>query len=151
MRTDFLSKGEKKDFLDKLEEQFGIEKINYLFIKSGREKIRAYSGNLSKEELKKLNQCVRIEGIGLYFAKEEERGLRLSIDASNLLAEKIKKNILEIDEEQARRWMRGENLEIDNNLRGILVIKFKEYLLGCGKAGDGRLYNFVPKERRVRN
>jgi len=151
MRMEVFSKGEKKDFLDKLENQYGVKKTNFLFFKTGREKIRAYSGSLSKDELKKLGLNLRIEGIGLYFAKEEEGGIRLSIDAANLLSNEISKNVLEINKEQAEKWMRGEILEIDKELRGIFVVKFKDYFLGTGKAGEGKLYNFVPKERRIKN
>ena len=150
MRLEFIQKTEKKRIEEKLNFQFGISKLNYLLIKSGREKIRAYSGSLSKDELKKLAQTLRIEGIGLYFAKEEGDNLRLSIDAVNLLAKEISKNILEISEEQAKSWMRGENLDVGKELGGVFAVRFKDDFLGCGKAGDGKLYNFVPKERRVR-
>ena len=51
MNAKFLSSGEKKKLLSELNERFGIEKLNYIFVETGKQKIRAFSGTLSKEKL----------------------------------------------------------------------------------------------------
>jgi len=61
-----LKRAEKEKILAKLREQFGIEELNYLLIKQGKERIRAFSGSLSREELEKLGESVNIETLGTY-------------------------------------------------------------------------------------
>lgn len=144
-----LDKRERERILEHVKERFDIEKFNYLLFKTGKEKIRGFSGHLSKEELQKLIQAVNVEIIGLYFFKEEKNNeLRLSLDATHLLS--VGKNILKINLEQADRWLRGEDLEVDAGLYGFFIIHSNTDFLGCGRAKDGRLVNFIPKERRIR-
>ena len=150
MRIEFLSRGEKKTVERELKEIFGIPKLNFLLIRSGKEKIRAYSGVLSKEEIKKLSQVVNIEGIGLYAAKQENNETRLTLDALHLLKNEIRTSIIELDDEQIARWMKGENIEIASDKKGVFILKNKGDFIGSGKASQGKLYNFIPKERRMR-
>lgn len=82
MNAKFLSSGEKKKLLSELNERFGIEKLNYIFVETGKQKIRAFSGTLSKEELVRLGAFARVELVGIYFARRDDMsGLRLSLDA----------------------------------------------------------------------
>lgn len=150
MQARFLSKGKKKELLRNLEKNFGIEKPDFLFFETSKE-IRIFTGSVSKEDLGLLIKNLRIQSMGLYFAKREEWELRLSLDATHLLSKKIKKNILEIDDGQKSRWMNGESIEIEKSLKGIFIVKNKEDFLGSGKAINGKLFNFLPKERRTGN
>ena len=50
-----LNKKEKAQIIEELE-NYGIEKPNYLYLETGREKIRGYSGNLSRDELANLER-----------------------------------------------------------------------------------------------
>jgi NOL1/NOP2/fmu family ribosome biogenesis protein len=145
-----LSSSDKKGILKQLNEQFGISKIPYLLLQFGKEKIRAYSGNLSREELKILDRELRVESIGLYFIKEQEDGIRLSLDAVHLSKNQITKNILEINNEQAEKWLKGEDLDIKTD-KSFKILKNQNDFLGCGKSTGEKITNFVPKERRVKN
>ena len=50
-----LSSSQKKKVLEQLEDQFGINSLPYLFLQFGKDKIRIYSGNLSKSGLSPAN------------------------------------------------------------------------------------------------
>ena len=50
MKIEILNKAKKKKIIQNLEE-FGIKKIPELLVRTGRERIRAYSGSLSKDLL----------------------------------------------------------------------------------------------------
>jgi len=141
---------EKKQILKQLEEQFGISKIPYLLLRFGKEKIRAYSGNLSNEELKELDNALRIETAGLYIAKQQQDGIRLTIDGIQLFKNQITKNIIELNEKQKQEWLKGHDLDIKTN-KGFKVLKNQDDFLGCGKSTGERITNFVPKERRIKN
>ncbi len=115
MNVHFLSSAEKKELLAQLEEQFGIEELPYLLIETGKERIRAFSGALSKEELLDLAQLVNIEIIGLYIVRREH-DVRLSFDATQLLNKQLKRNIVDITDEQLALWIRGHDLDTSRTL-----------------------------------
>ena len=144
-----LTSTDKKRIIEKLNEQFGITDLPYLIIQFGAEKLRLYTGNLSKEELYYLDNEIRIENIGLYFAKYENDELRLTIDGVQLLKSQITKNIIELNDKEANQWLSGNDLDI-NTERGWKILKHKDEFLGCGKSTGERITNFMPKERRIK-
>lgn len=146
-----LSKSEKQEIINKLNEQFGISEIDGSIIKFGEERLFLFSGNLSEGDLKELEREVPIERIGLYFAKILGDEIKLSIEGVHLLKDQITKNIFEIDGKQAEDWMKGQQLDIKSGRRGFIVIKNNEDLLGCGKASEEKIGNFIPKMRRLKN
>src|SRR3989344_5796638 len=99
MKTHFIKTPEKRRIIEVLKERFGIENLPYLLIESGKEKIRGYSGSLSKDEIMELSKIARIEIVGLYLMNIRDE-LRLSFDATQMLQNQIQKNIVEISKEQ---------------------------------------------------
>lgn len=148
----FFTKKEKEKLLQQLEEHFGITEIPWKIAHLGKERIVLFSGNLSENEIFEIDKIARIEGVGIYFAKIDERtgDIRLSIEGTQLLKEQITKNIFELTEEQAEQWMLGQELNIATGKRGFLIMKFKNDFLGTGKASENKIGNFVPKSRRLK-
>lgn len=144
-----LRANEKKRILQQMNEQFGISTLPYLLLKFGKEKLRAYSGSLSSEELNFLDKNLRIESAGIYLGKQQPDGLRLSIDSLSLFNGQITKNILELTDKQTEEWFKGQDIivEADRNLK---ILKNKEDFIGCGKSTGEKITNFVPKERRIK-
>lgn len=151
MKPEFLSKAEKKKLIEKLKENFGIENLPYLLIKLGKEKIYSYSGSLSREEIAKITREINVEKIGIYMAREEEDGIRLSFDFPFLVKGQISKNVLDINEKQVEDWLKGKNLSSEEKIAGFVVLKHKQDFFGCGKVSGGIINNFVPKERRIKD
>ena len=150
MIPSFIRSSEKKRIIEQLNQQFGIEKIPYLLIESGREKIRAFSGNLSKEEILQLTSITLIENIGIYFLSKEDT-LRITLDAAHLLKDQITKNILEIDEIQLHDWLRGKDLILNNPIQsGPYIIKYNSDIVGYGKSNGVKIFNYIPKDRRLK-
>lgn len=148
MNIHFIKTPEKRRIIEVLNEQFGIEELPYLLIESGKEKIRAFSGSLSKDEIAKLSEIAHIETIGLYLIRKENE-YRLGLDATNLLKEQIKKSIIELTEDEFQKWIRGHDIE-KKAKRGIYIIKYKEDFIGCGKSNEEIIFNYVPKDRRLK-
>lgn len=158
---------EKKRILERIDEQYGISELRYLLLKFGNQKkfkkfsgakssgifymdkIRIYSGSLSNNELNTLAANLRIENIGLYFAKQEKDGIRLTLDGVQILKHQITKNILELTNQQAEEWLRGMDLGIKTG-RGFKILKNNDDLIGCGKSTGEKITNFIPKERRIK-
>ena len=161
MKIEILDRAKKKRILEQLE-RFGIKKIPQLLIRTGIERIRAFSGSLSNEEIMSLWTILPFEGIGEYVAKEisdkhNNTEVRLSVDALHMWREQINQNIFILTKEQEEFWFRGKNLELSDeqkkeleNFKGFIVVKSfngKDFV-GTGKVGEGIVYNYLPKERR---
>jgi len=144
-----LSNKDKKKIIKKLNIQFGITNIPYLILQFGHDKFRLYSGNLSKEELALLDRSIKIENIGLYFAKQEKDGIKLTLDSLTLFKTQITKNIIELTENQKNSWLEGKDLDIKTN-SGYKILKFNNEFIGCGKSDKTRICNSIPKERRIK-
>ncbi|AEC52594.1 hypothetical protein PNA2_1679 [Pyrococcus sp. NA2] len=86
---------------------------------------------------------------GIYIGTIEKDGIRLTIEGAFIIGPKAKKNVIVLDDEKARRWMRGENVQVSSENEGWVIIKWREFWLGGGKLKDGVLINYVPKERRL--
>lgn len=145
-----LNKKEKVEIENKLKAQFGIKNVNGIFVKRGAERIFLFQGSYSKEQIKHLEKLTQIERVGVYFAKEMNDKIRLSVDGVHILKDQITKNIYEIDEEQAKQWMMGQELNITTGKKDFVIIRYKDYFLGCGKASAEKITNFIPKNRRLK-
>ncbi|MEX0920681.1 MAG: hypothetical protein WDZ62_00240 [Candidatus Pacearchaeota archaeon] len=148
-----LNTREKTEIEEKLREQFGIEEIPGTLIKRGKERIFLYNGFLEKRDIKRLEKLVIIERAGIYFAKivfGEDGEIRLSLEGTQILKDKIKRNVYNLNKKQAEEWMKGGELRIKTGRRGFLVMKYGEDFLGCGKASAEKIGNFIPKNRRLK-
>ncbi len=140
-----MNSKEKKNILKLLYDQFGFQSaMEYEFLINTRNKIFILSRDFAKIETREL----RINSLGLYFGEIYNGELRLSIEGSQIIGKLSKKNILELSDEDARRWMGGEDFEVREKMSGFVIIKNNDDFLGCGKLANGKLYNYVPKERR---
>jgi len=158
---DILDNTKKKRIIERIS-YLGIEKIPYLLLKTGRETIRAYSGSLTKQDISFLAPLLTIEGIGLYFGKETDDGVRLSLDALQLLRGQITKNKVILTADQEERWFKGENIELSEeqtkeyqDMKAFVCVFSSDKnqdILGTGKISNNKklVSNFLPKERRIR-
>lgn len=152
-KISILDKTKKKKIIAMLEKEYGIEDLKHLFILSGNDKIRIYSGDLSREELNYLGKKLKLELIGSSLGKMENDSFRLSFDVANLpqIKEQIDKNIIEINEEQKEKWMVGDSLDMEiDNKSNFVVLKNNDDFLGVAKNRKTFIQNYVPKERRIK-
>ena len=150
----FLNSGERKEILEKLNNQFGIKTIPWNLIRFGKERIMIFSGKLDEKSIEKISDRVSyIDGLGLYFGKFDDKTgeIRLSIEATQLLKDQITKNIFDLIDSQAEEWMKGQDLQLSTGRKGFLVMKYKNDFLGTGKASQDKIGNFIPKERRLKS
>jgi len=164
-KINFIFKTDKEKIIEKLN-YYGIKKLNFLLSNSGKEKIRGYSGILSKEELIELNENIGIELIGLYLFHhyENDDSLRLSFDAIYALKDQITENIIELPEELEAEFLKGHDILLteqdkkklktqeNQEALGFKIIKSKKdnEFIGTGKFTGDRIANYMPKERRLR-
>ena len=163
MKIQILDKSKKKKFIAGIE-NFGIKKIPELLIRTGKERIRAYSGNFSTDEIWDIWRILPIEGIGLYVGKDSVnrhgvREVRLSLDGLHTWKEQINKDIFILTKNQEKEWFEGKNVSLTENQKkefseeiSFVAVKSSDGddFVGTAKIGDRgeTLYGFLPKERR---
>lgn len=141
-----LNSKEIKIILSLIEKQWGAElKPNYAFLQNAKNRVFMVNKDISKINMEKL----RINSIGMYFCEVDKIGTRLSIEGSQIVGPKATKNIAEIDEEQAKKWLKGEDLEIKGNYSGFVILEYNGGFLGTGRFKEGKILNYVGKERRI--
>ncbi|MFA4647399.1 hypothetical protein P8X24_09155 [Pyrococcus kukulkanii] len=86
---------------------------------------------------------------GVYFGKIEADGIRLTIEGAFIIGPKATKNVIEVDDEKAKAWLRGEDIKVDEEGNRWVILKWRNYWLGGGKLINGVVKNYVPKERRL--
>ncbi len=146
-----LNSKEKKEIENKLKNQFGIKKIPGIILQKGAERLFLFQGELNLKQIREIEDNVPIERIGVYFAKQVQDSVRLSIEGVHLLKNQITKNIIELNEKDAKTWMYGSEVDIKTGKKCFVIIKHKDYFLGCEKASEKKISNYVPKSRRLKN
>ena len=105
----------------------------------------------TRHQIKALEEATTIDSLGIYFASELDGKVRLSIEGTRILKNQIKENIIELTDEEAEIWIMGHEIEKKTNLKGFVLIKHKEEMLGTGKASEEKITNFIPKSRRLKD
>lgn len=161
MKIQIMDRAKKKKLIAGLDDM-GMKKIPELLIRSGKERIRAYSGDLSTEQIMEIWRLFPIEGVGLYVGKDmiNRNGvheIRLSLDGMHLWKEQLTERIFVLTEEQEEIWFKGDNVELTKEQAGKIsdgFVSVKSFnnidFVGMGKIGNNgeTLFGFLPKERR---
>lgn len=142
-----LNKKEVTKILEELKDYYGIKELNidYAFFRDNHDKVHIISNDYKRLDTKDL----RVNGFGLYFL-DVSKGLRLSIEGSQIIGKKAAKNIHELNNEELKDWLRGYDLDCDD-IHGYKLIKNKNDFYGVGFASKNKIKNFIPKSRRIKN
>lgn len=141
-----LNSKEIKEIYRLIESQWGAKlKLGYAFLMNPKNRVFIVNRDIEKIGLEKL----RINSIGMYFCEVDKLGIRLSIEGSQIVGPHAAKNIAEITEEQAKQWLKGEDLEANGDYSGFLIIKHNNDFLGTGKFKENKILNYVSKSRRI--
>lgn len=147
MEGKFLNKKEIRQICSRLEEQWGFtEELPYVFFKNNKNKLSIMTKELRSVDITKL----RVNSFGLYFCEIMDSGdVRLSIEGSQIIGPKAAKNVVEVDIDTAKRWMYGQDIDGQFNASGFVIVKYRNYYIGCGRCKDSKISNHVPKNRRI--
>ncbi len=142
-----LNNKEIKEVLELVEKQWGAKlKLDYGFLKNPKGRYFIINKDISKIDISKL----RLNSVGMYFCEIDNSGIRLSIEGTQIIGQKAAKNIVELNEDETRKWFKGEDIEKEcKNCRGFVILKHKNDFLGNGKYANGKILNYVGKTRRV--
>ncbi len=145
-KLQILNTREIKDILKKIKEQWGADfSKKYAFLMNNKNRIFLVNRDVSRIDLERI----KINNIGMYFGTISKGKLRLSIEGAQLVGPKAKKNIIELDDGEARIYFGGFDLEKKTKEKGFVIIKHNDNYLGTGKATGNKILNYTPKERRI--
>ncbi|MAF36897.1 hypothetical protein CL622_07305 [archaeon] len=143
-----LNSKQRSKIIKQLTEQYGLTKKPFddkiLFERTDKKLFI-----VSRDFTKVVEQVGRIDSLGLYIAKQEQQGLRLSMEGSQLLGPMSSKQCVTITEKQRKEWFQGLNLTMKEKGKGFVIVKCEDDYIGCGYQRDNELLNYTPKNRRV--
>lgn len=147
-----LNTREVKQIKELLIQQFGYAlQQDYAYLKNEKNKIYLINKDAARLDWKKLI----IDKMGLYFAEDKEKEIRLSKEGAQLLVQEAKKNkkkmvnIIEFTAEETKAYFQGLDVEKDLGAESkMTLLQYKDYILGCAKYKEGRILNFLPKTYR---
>lgn len=141
-----LNKKEAKKILKVLDEQYGFSgELDYVFMLSEKDKLFLINKDIERIDLDK----VRINSMGLYFGTLAENSIRLSVEGSQIIGKKAHKNIIELDDNEAEEWFKGLDIHRKIETNGFVILKHRDDIIGCGKAVEEKILNYLPKIRRL--
>ncbi|MFQ5474514.1 MAG: hypothetical protein ACE5DM_01630 [Candidatus Nanoarchaeia archaeon] len=144
-----LNSREKKGVLEKIKEQWGCKfETCLVMMLSSKDKIYLITRDMERLDLSKL----KIDSMGTYFGMITNQGIRLSIEGSQMIGPIAKKNLMNVDHEAMRRWLKGHDLKLEEEhpgLNGFIILKYNKDFLGTGKIRDKEVLCYVPKNRRI--
>jgi NOL1/NOP2/fmu family ribosome biogenesis protein len=122
-----------------------VEKLDYVFISNNREKVYITTRDIELIDLESL----RIDSVGLYFGKYYTDGFRLSIEGSQLIADKCTKNVIDLTQEQKHEWLLGHDIKLKGHENSFVILKSKTDILGCAKVKHEFALNSIPSSRTL--
>ena len=142
-----LNSKEIKEIYKLIEKQWGAKiKLDYGFLRNNKNRIFVISKDISRIDISNL----RLNSAGMYFCEIDDKGMRLSIEGSQIVGAKATKNVIELNEEETKKWFKGEDLEKEcRDCSGFIILKHKNDFFGNGKYVNGMILNYVAKTRRV--
>ena len=145
-----LKRKEASKILEQVGQEYGCDAKKLLiddhaFFISDKNKIYFINNSIKEADLTNI----RINSFGLYFCEINHDKIRLTIEASQLIGPTATKNIFEVDDQTARSWLKGEDIECDQEFEGFVIVKNKADFLSSGRYKEGKILNFIPKIRRI--
>ena len=140
-----MNKKKIKEILNNLNKQYGFNgKLDYAFFMNSRGRVFLLSKKFKDLDVSSMN----INSLGLYFGTIKGSEIRLSVEGSQLIGKNSEENVVSLNNEELKEWLRGEDLE-DIKGKGFVLVKNKKDYFGSGRVVNNKLLNFIPKERRI--
>jgi len=134
-----------KELLEYFENRFGLGGTIFSgmnFYAAGKKRIFLSSARPVQE-----NPVI----VGLAVARIGKKGsIKPTTAMIQLFGKYASKNILEISREQAIDYVNGKDLEnVAGASDGYVIVRYKNYDLGCGLLRNNYLKNMLPKKKRL--
>jgi len=151
MKLKPLNRRDASKILEQIGSEYGCDakKLlidDYTFFISDKDKIYIINNNIKEVDLEKI----RVNSFGLYFCELNRGNVRLSMEGSMIIGKHATKNLLEVNDSTSRDWLKGVDIESNQEFDGFVIVKHNNDYIGCGKYKENKILNYVTKARRVK-
>lgn len=142
-----LNKKEIKPILNMIKQQWDVDfESDYGFLKNDKDKVFI----INKEFANIDTDNLRINSLGMYFGTINRNEIRLSIEGSQLIGPKAKKNVITLTDTEIKDWLHGDDIKTKEENKEFVLIRNKSDFYGTGKIKENFILNFIPKGRRLK-
>ncbi len=137
-----VSEEERKEILTYIEERFGIPASTFdkYEILRGVSNFWLFPKTPHLEKLKSL----QVQTVGLLFLRKVSRYLKPTSAFLQRFGYLANKNIIELPEEIIKKLKEKNKVEVEFNIEpGYVVLKDKNWILGCGLYLSGKLLSYL--------
>ena len=143
-----IDKNQREFILSGLEERFGLGQSlfeHFLFFEATKGRVFITS-KIPHEAL-----GYYIQTLGQLFCRLDAT-VKPSTNMIQIFGKHATKNVLELEKTDAQKAITGFDLEIkeSNCSDGYVILKYKNFFLGCGLLKNGQVKNMIPKAKRIR-
>lgn len=146
-----LNTRDVKKIREQVVQQFGFfVEEDYAFLQNENQRIFIVNKDISKIDLKKLI----VDRMGLYFAEIKPNQVRLSKEGAQFLVQRAREageivsNVIDLNEEEVRDYFAGHDLPRELGESRLIILTYKNEVLGCAKYKEGKILNYLPKIHR---
>jgi len=136
------SKNIKNAALKYLEERFGIPPDlfkGFEFYEGSRRRVFVGPKKIIKDAITTGIHIVRMG-----------KPIKPSTIFFHLFGKYVTKNFVALTKEQAIKYVRGEDLIVETDATdGYVLVRYKNYPLGCGLLSGNKLKNMIPNSKRI--
>ena len=135
-----IEKKEGKRLLNLLKKEYDIEQNIFKNYELYEKNNKIYLG--PKNIIEKAISC----GIPIYNLKSKKPSTTFFQSFGMF----IKKNIIDLNKEQTIYYIDGKDILIVQNEKKYVLVKYKEFSIGCGLIKDNILKNQIPKNKQIK-
>ncbi|OYT41200.1 hypothetical protein B6U80_01865 [Candidatus Pacearchaeota archaeon ex4484_26] len=146
-----LNRKEKRSMFLYIKERFGLGKEYFKDFDFFKTRKAIY---ITTKECLNSQLFKQAETAGIAFLRPN-KVLKPTTNFLQLFGKHASKNVITLSREQAERFIRGEDLELDKIKKrgdwvepGYVIVKYQEHILGCANFKEGVLKNMIAKSRR---
>jgi len=143
-----LNTRDVKELLKKLEDAYGFtSKLDYAFLEDSKHNLFVIHRDVELVDY----GLIHVNSMGLYFGETNKyKEFRLSLEGSQIIGPHASKNVLDLNDEQARAYFLGGDVQIEHPNTVFVLLRHRGDYMGAAKVKDGKLLNYLPKVHRTK-
>ncbi len=143
-----LKKKERDEILGFLEERFGFKRgvfAGFEFLANPKGRVFIVGKGIPELAAGEKVACMSMPFVRL------GKAVKPTSVMIQTFGKHAKRNVIELDRDEAKEFMEGSDLSVRDAScsEGYVILRYRDYPLGCGLLKDGKIKNMLPKAKRM--